>query len=127
MDKPNCPLETGLRPCQCDLPRCPECGYTEHDARFEMDHIYCRGTIPPAGPLFQGEDKMSDYAIESLSAGGIMVYKITGPGGRWLDGSYGSRAEAKAAVKKLRDGLPSSEASQTPKRQLLGGSGRSGA
>lgn len=43
---PNCPLSTGLRPCECDMPRCPECGYTEHDAQFEMDHHVCPGTIP---------------------------------------------------------------------------------
>lgn len=42
----NCPLETGIRPCLCDLPRCPKCNYTEHDARFEMDHHLCGGEIP---------------------------------------------------------------------------------
>lgn len=45
----NCPLVTGLRPCECDLPRCPVCNYTEHDARFEGDHHLCRGVIPAAG------------------------------------------------------------------------------
>lgn len=44
--EPNCPLRTGLRPCMCDLPRCPECGYTEHDVRFEGDHYLCPGTVP---------------------------------------------------------------------------------
>ncbi len=43
----NCPLETGMRPCECELPRCPICGYTEHDARFEGDHYRCKGIIPP--------------------------------------------------------------------------------
>lgn len=43
--KPNCPLETGLRPCMCDLPRCPVCGYTKHDAQFEGDHFVCIGKI----------------------------------------------------------------------------------
>lgn len=43
---PNCPLVTGQRPCECDLPRCPVCNYTEHDARFERDHHLCRGVIP---------------------------------------------------------------------------------
>lgn len=42
----NCPLKTGLRPCQCHLPRCPVCNYTKHDAQFEMDHSACSGTIP---------------------------------------------------------------------------------
>ena len=42
----NCPLLTGLRPCPCDLPRCAACGYTKHDAAFEMDHHLCRGVIP---------------------------------------------------------------------------------
>lgn len=42
----NCPLVTGLRPCECNLPRCYECGYTKHDAQFEMDHDKCNGTIP---------------------------------------------------------------------------------
>jgi hypothetical protein len=49
MEKRNCPLETGLRPCECDLPRCTRCGYTEHDARFEGDHHNCGGAIPPQG------------------------------------------------------------------------------
>lgn len=31
--EPNCPLTTGLRPCLCDLPRCPVCGYTRHEGR----------------------------------------------------------------------------------------------
>lgn len=44
--EPNCPLKTGLRPCMCDLPRCPVCNYTKHDAAFEMDHDRCRGVIP---------------------------------------------------------------------------------
>jgi len=44
----NCPLRTGLRPCQCDLPRCPSCGYTKHDAEFEGDHGLCGGSIPKA-------------------------------------------------------------------------------
>ena len=44
--KPNCPLETGLRPCICELPRCPVCGYTKHDASFEGDHHICKGRIP---------------------------------------------------------------------------------
>jgi len=44
--QPNCPLATGLRPCACDLPRCPVCNYTEHDAAFEMDHHLCKGVIP---------------------------------------------------------------------------------
>lgn len=48
---PNCPLRTGARPCMCDLPRCPECGYTKHDAQFECDHARCGGTIPPAKPV----------------------------------------------------------------------------
>lgn len=42
----NCPLVTGLRPCECDLPRCPVCNYTKHDAQFEMDHNLCYGRIP---------------------------------------------------------------------------------
>lgn len=42
----NCPLVSGLRPCECDLPRCTVCNYTEHDARFEMDHHLCPGAIP---------------------------------------------------------------------------------
>lgn len=49
----NCPLVTGLRPCMCDLPRCPTCNYSDHDARFEMDHGSCSGVIPaprPPGP-----------------------------------------------------------------------------
>lgn len=42
MEKPNCPLITGLRPCECpDLPRCKGCGYTAHDKRFEGDHHLC--------------------------------------------------------------------------------------
>jgi hypothetical protein len=45
-DDTNCPLVTGLRPCMCDLPRCPECNYTKHDAQFEGDHHICPGTIP---------------------------------------------------------------------------------
>lgn len=46
-DKPNCPLETYLRPCMCpDMPRCPECGYTQHDADAEGDHHLCGGAIP---------------------------------------------------------------------------------
>jgi hypothetical protein len=46
--KPNCPLRTGLIPCECDLPRCPECNYTKHDAAFEFaGHRPCRGFIPP--------------------------------------------------------------------------------
>lgn len=47
----NCPLVTGLRPCECSLPRCPKCGYTAHDARFEGDHFLCSGTIPGAGTI----------------------------------------------------------------------------
>lgn len=46
MKKPNCPLETGLRPCMCRLPRCPVCGYTKHDAMYEGDHGLCKGKIP---------------------------------------------------------------------------------
>ena len=42
----NCPLETGLRPCMCNMPRCPVCNYTAHDATFEGDHRLCKGTIP---------------------------------------------------------------------------------
>ena len=45
----NCPLVTGMRPCQCDLPRCSRCSYTDHDARFELDHTICErqgGVIP---------------------------------------------------------------------------------
>ena len=43
----NCPLTTGLRPCMCpNEPRCPECGYTAHDAAFELDHSRCPGQIP---------------------------------------------------------------------------------
>jgi hypothetical protein len=45
-DKANCPLETGLRPCMCDIPRCPVCNYTTHDAAFEGDHHLCKGKIP---------------------------------------------------------------------------------
>ena len=33
--------------CTCDLPRCPVCGYTKHDAAFHMDHGMCKGVIPP--------------------------------------------------------------------------------
>ena len=34
--------------CECsDMPRCPKCGYTEHDAAYLMDHHLCDGTIPP--------------------------------------------------------------------------------
>lgn len=47
MSEPNCPLATGLRPCQHDIPRCPKCNYTDHDARFELDHSTCGGLIPP--------------------------------------------------------------------------------
>lgn len=44
---PNCPLETGVRPCECEgMPRCPVCNYTEHDAEFEGDHARCPGRIP---------------------------------------------------------------------------------
>lgn len=51
--KPNCPLETGLRPCMCEgLPRCPICNYSAHDAAFEMDHASCSGRIPDE----EGED-----------------------------------------------------------------------
>lgn len=42
----NCPLRTGSGPCECDLPRCPECGYTKHDSQFQADHYLCVGTIP---------------------------------------------------------------------------------
>lgn len=42
----NCPLITGLRPCECNLPRCPKCNYTKHDAQFEGDHHNCNGKIP---------------------------------------------------------------------------------
>jgi hypothetical protein len=45
-DISNCPLVTGMRPCGCNLPRCPVCNYTEHDAAFEMDHHSCKGAIP---------------------------------------------------------------------------------
>ena len=45
----NCPLESGAGPCECDLPRCPVCGYTEHDARFHQDHERCEGEIPEVG------------------------------------------------------------------------------
>lgn len=42
----SCPnLSRGIRPCTCDLPRCPKCGYTRHDAHFEMDHRLCDGAI----------------------------------------------------------------------------------
>lgn len=44
----NCPLETGLRPCMCDLPRCPLCSYSDHDERFAMNHSACKGQIPDA-------------------------------------------------------------------------------
>jgi hypothetical protein len=37
-----------MRPCLCDLPRCPICGYTKHDASFEGDHSKCTGEIPRA-------------------------------------------------------------------------------
>ena len=43
----NCPLVTGRIPCMCDIPRCPACGYTEHDARFHLDHGLCREKNPP--------------------------------------------------------------------------------
>lgn len=39
-------------PCACEChgqPRCPKCGYTEADARVNMDHSICRkrgGGIP---------------------------------------------------------------------------------
>ena len=29
-------------------PRCPECGYTEADAKLHGDHHLCPGTIPAA-------------------------------------------------------------------------------
>ena len=48
---PNCPLKTGMRPCLCDLPRCPKCNYTKHDAAFEQDHRFCSGIIPPEDAL----------------------------------------------------------------------------
>jgi len=53
----NCPLVTGLRPCQCEgRPRCPRCNYSDHDAAFENDHHICDGTIgPPAAPPATGE------------------------------------------------------------------------
>lgn len=44
----NCPLESGGGPCECNLPRCPDCGYAEHDARFQGDHDRCCGEIPAA-------------------------------------------------------------------------------
>ena len=33
--------------CTCDLPHCPLCGYTRHDAAHLMDHRLCKGVIPP--------------------------------------------------------------------------------
>lgn len=52
---PNCPLRTGLRPCECDLPRCKACGYTKHDAAFEGDHVRCPGKIPEHLPASGAE------------------------------------------------------------------------
>lgn len=46
IQKVSCPLEIGLRPCTCALPRCPVCNYTEHDAAFKGDHHLCKGVIP---------------------------------------------------------------------------------
>jgi hypothetical protein len=55
--EPNCPLRTGLRPCMCDLPRCPSCGYTEHDRQFEGEHDdLCTGRIPECGQVERGEE-----------------------------------------------------------------------
>lgn len=44
--KLNCPLVSGEGPCECALPRCVQCGYTEHDAAFQLDHHLCGGLIP---------------------------------------------------------------------------------
>lgn len=38
--------QCGVQPCPCDLPRCPFCNYTRHDAAFNMDHQVCAGAIP---------------------------------------------------------------------------------
>lgn len=60
---PNCPLQTGLRPCMCEaMPRCPVCNYTEHDAAFESDHASCPGRIPDAddGPDGYGPDESDE-------------------------------------------------------------------
>lgn len=67
----NCPLRTGLRPCDCDLPRCPICNYTEHDAAFEADHALCPGRIPSVDG-WTGADESElpgdDFAVINLSA-----------------------------------------------------------
>lgn len=43
----DCPnLSRNINPCECDLPRCPRCGYTRHDASFQLDHRMCPGRIP---------------------------------------------------------------------------------
>lgn len=71
----NCPLETGLRPCECDLPRCPVCNYTRHDAAFEMDHATCSGTIPE-----------SDLAAARLVATGVGDLALTDHNSVIVDG-----------------------------------------
>lgn len=44
--KEDCSTLHDGRVCECDLPRCPSCGYTQHDAAFHLDHDLCLGTIP---------------------------------------------------------------------------------
>jgi len=62
--QPNCPLQTGLRPCECDLPRCPVCNYTDHDARFECDHWHCGGAIPPSCPKCHRPHRLTKHGAE---------------------------------------------------------------
>ena len=105
--KPNCPLETGLRPCECGMPRCPVCNYTVHDAAFEMDHGSCPGKIPEASKpsdsaLYeqdmwtQGEDDAPPPA--DLAATENEVYReIHRPGGM-IDRALQERAASMIAA-----------------------------
>ena len=44
--------------CTCkDMNRCPDCNYTEHDAKFWLDHKHCTYPISPKGKTKLGEVK----------------------------------------------------------------------
>jgi hypothetical protein len=52
--------------CNCqNMPRCPVCNYTAHDAAYLMDHRLCRGEIP-SGTLVEAD--FSDFGPQEPEA-----------------------------------------------------------
>lgn len=78
----NCPLVTGLRPCGCNIPRCPVCRYTEHDAQFEMDHYLCSVSIPDIpepDPAIAAHAAAEEWFTEATRVGTTPLWRALAP------------------------------------------------